>query len=94
MIREITQIKVYEGDNLVYSSDTDLDVRSMRSSVDFSCHSFGLPVEPIGCYNEGVHVAFPDGNHLEVMPKHSLYQIYYIWTPSGPWSPVSWPCPT
>lgn len=79
--------KVYASEKLVYSSDEFFESGGVKITKDvFSCHSFGLPVEPIGCWNEGVHVAFPDGSHLEAMPKNGyLSSPAYTWTPSGPW---------
>lgn len=79
--------KVYASEKLVYSSDEFFESGGVKITKDvFSCHSFGFPVEPIGCRNEGIHVAFPDGSHLEAMPKNGyLSNPAYTWTPSGPW---------
>lgn len=89
--------KVYAGGKLVYTTDEYTPSYSMETIKILSCHSFGLPVEPIGCWYQGVHVSFPDGSHLEAMPKNWIVSTpAYTWTPSGPWKMNQryYSCPT
>lgn len=90
--------KVYTGGKLVYSSTSYTLKETVQTTTQWSCHSFGIPVEPIGCFDEGIHVAFPDGSHLEAAQVFEPEEEYnaYTWTPSGTWhiNPQYTYCPT
>lgn len=89
--------KVYAEGKLVYSSKSYTLKETVQTTTQWSCHSFGIPVEPIGCSSQGVHLAFPDGSHLEAIQVYGYEEILpYIWTPSGTWevSPQISGCPT